>query len=210
MKKATLALATILIIANSTNAQDRSTRLGLQVSPNLGWVTTDAENLDGDGQRLGYRFGLLGDFQLGSNANYFFSTGAFLNNVGAKWKNTVTDSTTEATYQYVEVPVTIKLKTNEIGYLTYYAQIGFDAGIMVAAKTKTSLDTKFKDNSDKSNLLRLSLSVGAGAEYNFSGNTSLLMGLRYSNGFTDVNSDEANAPSTVKLHYFELTVGALF
>jgi opacity protein-like surface antigen len=215
MKKATLALAAILMIANSTNAQDRSTRLGLQVSPNLAWVTTDAENLDGDGQRLGYRFGLLGDFQLGSNANYFFSTGAFLNNVGAKLKATLPDSaktvlTSEASYQYVELPVTIKLKTNEIGYLTYFAQIGFDAGIMVAAKVKTGQDTKFKDNSDNSNLLRLSLSVGAGAEYNFSGNTSLLMGLRYSNGFTDVNSDEANAPSPVKLHYFELTVGALF
>jgi len=212
MKKATLTLAATLLFAISTHAQDRSTRLGLQVSPNMGWITTDEDAVDNDGSRLGYRFGLLGDFQLGSNANYFFSTGAFLNNVGAKLKTTLSDSakttfTSESKFQYVEVPITVKLKTNEIGYMTYFAQIGFDAGLRVAAKAKTSLDTKFKDVSDGANLLRIALSVGGGVEYNFSGNTSAILGVRYSNGFTSINDSDG---IKAKLHYFELTVGALF
>lgn len=211
MKKGILLLAAGLICTQFTHAQDRSTRLGLELCPNMGWIKTDEKGVENDGTRLGFRFGLLGDFQLGANANYFFSTGAFLNNVGAKQKYTLTDSlkTTysgEVKLQYVEIPITIKLKTNEIGYITYFGQIGFDAGLRVAAKAKAG-DSEFEDVSDVTNLLRMALAVGGGLEYNFSGNTSALVGLKYSNGFTSVN--DSDGPK-VKLHYFELTVGALF
>ncbi len=217
MKKGIFLLAAALICAQFTHAQDKSTRLGLQLCPNMGWFKTDEKGIDNDGTRLGFRFGLLGDFQLGANANYFFSTGAFLNNVGAKQKSTVSftdslgaistvSSTGEVKLQYVEIPITIKLKTNEIGYITYFGQIGFDAGLRVAAKAKAG-DSEFEDISDDTNLLRMALVVGGGMEYNFSGNTSALVGLKYSNGFTNVN--DSDGPK-VKLHYFELTVGALF
>ena len=60
--------------------------------------------------------------------------------------------------------------------------------------------------------IRVALAVGGGLEYNFSGNTSALVGVKYSNGFTNVNKskvDDVEQPKA-KLHYFELTIGALF
>lgn len=216
MKKSLLALAAFVSLVSNVDAQDdKSFRLGLQVAPNMGWLKSDEKGFESDGSRVGFRFGLLGDFQLGSNANYFFSTGLFLNNIGAKMKSSVTladsahtvvESKGEAKYQYVELPLTIKLKTNEIGYMTYFGQIGFDTGLRTSAKAKVD-DGDFEDIADYSNIIRVALAVGGGVEYNFSGNTSAILGLKYSNAFTSVNDgDGANA----KLNYFEVTIGALF
>ena len=112
----------------------------------------------------------------------------------------------ESKYQYVELPLTVKLKTNEIGYMTYFGQIGFDAGVRVAAKGRAE-GGDYEDIGEFSNILRVALVVGGGLEYNFSGNTSAIIGVKYSNAFTSVN--DSDSPKA-KLHYVELTVGALF
>ena len=134
MKKVILVITAAMLCPVILNAQnDKSFRLGLLVCPNMGWITTDAPEVENDGSHLGFRFGLLSDFKLGSSTNYFFSTGLFMNSMGAKLKTTLTDSlktvvNSEVKLQYVELPITIKLKTNEIGYLTYFGQIGVNAG----------------------------------------------------------------------------------
>ena len=223
MKKASALALLALLGTVGTNAQDtKKFRLGLQVCPNMGWITTDVKGYESDGSRLGFRFGLLGDVQLGSNANYFFSTGLFLNNLGSKTKTTftTTDSTGtvstttftgENKFQYIELPVSIKLKTNEIGYMTYYGQVGFDVGVLTAAKGKAG-DGDFADATDFVSPIRVALAVGGGLEYNFSGNTSALVGIKYSIGFTNVNKDKVEdvEQPKAKLHYFEITIGALF
>ena len=64
-------------------------------------------------------------------------------------------------------------------------------------------DSDIKDDINNSNV---SLIIGAGIEYILSGNTNLLLGIVYKNGFTDViNGDpKANANS------LGLNVGVLF
>jgi len=227
MKKASALTVLALMGTICTNAQDtKKFRLGLEVCPNMGWITTDEKGYDSDGSRLGFRFGLLADVQLGENANYFFSTGLFLNNLGSKTKTTFSTTDSSGTVrtttfagenklQYIELPVSIKLKTNEIGYMTYYGQVGFDVGVLTAAKGKAG-EADFEDATDSVSPIRVALAVGGGVEYNFSGNTSVLVGIKYSNGFTNVNKDKVSVGGTdvdlpkAKLHYFELTVGALF
>ena len=227
MKKASALTVLALMGSMLTNAQDTQStkkfRLGLEVCPNMGWISTDVKGLKSDGSRLGFRFGLLGDVQLGDNANYFFTTGLFLNNVGFKTSTTIAahdsiaafTSKGESKLQFIELPVAIKLKTNEVGMLTYFGQVGFDVGILTAAKVKNGNDD-FADASDFVAPLRVALAVGGGLEYNFSGNTSALVGIKYSNGFTNVNKDKASVGGIefdqpkAKLHYFELTLGVLF
>jgi opacity protein-like surface antigen len=209
MKKSILTLAAVALLVTSINAQDsvKPVRLGLSVSPNMGWISTDEKDVESDGTRTGFRFGLIGDFRMGSD-NYFFSSGLLMNSIGAKIKSGADTSavTVEAKYQVVEIPITVKLKTAEIGYMTYFGQIGFDTGFRVAAKAKVE-DGDWEDASENANILRVALSVGGGLEYTFSGNTSALLGVRYSNGFTSINDGDG---AEAKLHYFEVTVGALF
>lgn len=212
MKKHFLVLAAVTLVASKVMAQDESSfRLGLSVSPNMAWLKSDEKGFENDGSPLGFRFGLLGDFRLGGDKNYFFSTGILMNSLKGKSKFSLGDSANtkgvlESKFQYVELPLSIKLKTNEIGYLTYFGQIGFDAGLRVQAKAKLG-DGDFEDVSDDTNIIRVALSVGGGLEYNFSGGTSALVGLRYSNSFTSVNDGDGD---DVRLHYFEITLGALF
>ncbi|MBH19433.1 MAG: hypothetical protein CL851_03310 [Crocinitomicaceae bacterium] len=102
---------------------------------------------------------------------------------------------------YVNIPVILKLKTNEIGYFTYYGEFGATLGF----KTKALVDDEIKPldynqsdssfsnslnlnqklyildiNADKSTQpIRIGLNLGAGAEYNLSGNTSIFFQLNW-------------------------------
>jgi len=242
MKKAS-ALAVIALLGGmATHAQDtKKFRLGITLAPNMGWtgftekkVANDivSQEYKADGARFGFRFGLVTDFQLGANANYFFSTGLFLNTLGSKsvvtTALTVFDSlpalsvatNVQSKFQYVELPISIKLKTNEIGYMTYFGQLGFDVGVLTGAKAKVDAGD-FEDVKDDVFPMRVALAVGGGLEYNFSGNTSALIGIKYSNSFMNLYQNETTLnEGTVletkldlpkaKLHYAELTVGVLF
>ena len=53
-----------------------------------------------------------------------------------------------------------------------------------------TLSAEDVDYGDEINLIRASLVVGLGAEYNLSGNTSLLFGLTFNNGFTNIFSEK--------------------
>lgn len=220
-----------LLGALTMNAQDgKSVRFGLKVSPNMGWFSSDDKTFSNDGSVLGFNFGLMGDFMIGANQNYAFSTGLmYMTKLGGKYTSTFETSTAGITskvvskstlsLQYVQIPITVKLKTNEIGYMTYYGQIGGDLGLNVGAHSDdevsttvngatTTVSSDNNDVSDFTNTLRIGLIVGAGLEYNFSGNTSAMLGLTYGNGFTNAFSDDAG--SKAKLHYFELSLGVFF
>ncbi|HEX2617981.1 MAG TPA: hypothetical protein VHL57_10595, partial [Flavobacteriales bacterium] len=75
MKKATaacaLALIGALVTSTNSNAQDgKSVRFGLQVAPHFAWLKSDSKSVTNDGSKLGFKFGLMGDFMLGANQNY--------------------------------------------------------------------------------------------------------------------------------------------
>jgi opacity protein-like surface antigen len=235
MRKAIALLSAAVLAVNTLNAQENEgVRFGIKLAPNMAWVRSDTKNLDGDGSLIGYSFGLLTEFPVGQTGNYRFATGVFLNNIGGKLKSefsttansvttkTVTSSTTNL--RYVEVPLTIKMMTNEIGLMRYYGQLGVSAAFNIRAKqdyestitvgssTTTASDTKV-DVMDNTNKFKMGLVVGGGLEYNVSGNTSLLVGLTYNNAFTTVNEKDAVAGfDSAKLYadYLELTLGVFF
>jgi len=241
MRKA-FVLLTVAVLANHTlSAQDTGNggvRFGIKLAPNMAWVRSDTKNLDGDGSLLGYSFGLLTEFPIGQTGNYRFATGVFLNNIGGKLKSTysytqsvngqdlqakVVASTT-TNLRYAEIPLTIKMMTNEIGLVRYFGQLGVSTAFNLRAKqdiestttvgtsTTTFSDTKV-DVMDNTNLFKAGLVVGAGLEYNVAGNTSILAGITYNNAFTTVNKkDGVTGFDGAKLYadYLELTLGVFF
>lgn len=100
---------------------------------------------------------------------------------------------------YVTIPIAIKMKTKEIGYMTYFGQFGANIGI----KTKTRVNDEViaYGSSNKSTIedlnldkgtqpIRAGLLIGGGAEYNFSGSTSLFFGVNYNHFFTNALKKE--------------------
>lgn len=223
MKKVYVLLITMLIAPVLAHAQEKSVRFGIKVAPNLGFIHPDTKELKSDGSRLGYTFGLMGDFMLGGNQNYAFSTGLFLNNVGGKTTFPFQGQNlgTVAKYQYIELPLTLKLKTNEIGYMTYFGQIGFGTAFNISAKSdfdtydavaKKVVRQTDEDIMSNTQLFKASLLVGGGLEFNFSGNTSAMVGITYSNGFTNINKDMKTGDTDLKakINYLELSLGVFF
>jgi opacity protein-like surface antigen len=111
--------------------------------------------------------------------------------------------------------------------MRYFAQVGFGAAFNIRARADMvqpvyfenapTIVEKFeeleKENiSDKINLFKASLIVGGGLEYNFSGNTSLLAGITYNNGFTNIANFDAvpEKKADLRAHYLELTIGLFF
>ena len=102
---------------------------------------------------------------------------------------------------YFNIPFILKLKTNEIGYFTYYGEFGasisfktnalveddiiamnFDASDSTISNILNTDNTSSKkdiDIKEGTKTVRLGLSLGAGAEYNLSGNTSLFFQLNW-------------------------------
>ncbi len=233
-------VAALLACPASMNAQEASSsegvRFGLKLAPNMGFVRPETDGLESNGSGFGYTFGLIAEFPIGGAGNYRFATGLFLNNITGKWKEKypyyelgsttmkTKDLESDVKLQYIELPVTIKMMTNEIGYIRYYGQIGFGNGFNIRAKSDQVVPTvngsfngepivtEFVENKNEDiqsdiMLYKASLIVGAGMEYNFSGNTSLLVGITYNNGFTNILDIEG---AKAKAHYLELTTGIFF
>ena len=208
MKKILLTI-TLSFLIFTTWAQSNF-KLGLRVSPNIGWSSPSNTGTENSGNKIGYSFGLFGDFHFADN--YAFHTALYLTTFGGQIKYPssaeefdINGSTnlgiTEANFNanYVEIPLALKLKTNEIGYITYYGLFGTSIAFNYDAKadlsySSTNGGSNFTNNdadfSDNISLFRAGLLVGLGLEYNISGNTSLVFGIHYNNGFTNIYDEK--------------------
>jgi opacity protein-like surface antigen len=245
MYKPLAILTAVLIGLPAARAQDdNSVRFGIKLSPNLAWLRPDTRGLNSNGSVFGYTFGLMSEFPIGPRDNYAFATGLMLTTVGGgyTWDYEYVDFnnlaagkvtrplSVDMSLRYVELPLAIKMRTDEIGYMRYYGQIGVGLGFNIRSRVDleepvlegalndgTPIVRAFRlleneDFKDNTNLLRAALVVGAGVEYNFSGNTALVAGITFNNGFTNVISDVQYNGRNAKVNnnFLELTLGVFF
>lgn len=140
---------------------------------------------------------------------------------------------------YVTLPLTLKLRTKEIGALTYFGMFGVNSSFRVAAKATDEVQKQSKttgnwlspetisksDIKKDVSLFNEALNMGLGVEWNLSGTTSLVIGANYLLGFTNVvknNSDYlqkfteggpgygAPLKQSLKSNSIGLTIGVLF
>lgn len=198
-------------------------RLGLQIEPLLSWGNAKDNTIMSSGVKFGYGGGIMGDFFF--SRNYALNIGLSFINEGA---NITYDSLTafkispkidsfargtKVNYklQYVEVPVDFKLKTDQIGYLSYFGQFGAMLSADIGTKADftspvSSQDLSDQKLSDNINLFNVGLLIGLGLEYNISGHTNLMAGLTYVNNFTNFTGKPANAA----VNHISLNLGVFF
>jgi hypothetical protein len=217
-------LSTIAMVAILYNAESQNIRLGVIASPLISYFKTDLSRIDPNGSRVGINVGLMLDKYFAEH--YAFSTGISLQTMGGHL-NYVTGkdnfhssadltslpANTDVKYklQYLHIPFAIKMRTTEIGYFTYFAQMGLDPMINVKADADiSSLNLKNIGVGDEIELFYMAYHIGVGVEYKIIGNTKLMTGITYMNGFTDVTSNYGNSAEKTKMHCFELRIGVLF
>lgn len=192
-------------------------RLGLTAHPTVGWVKPETGK--SNGLTLGFSYGLLADFNFADN--YAFATGLTVTTINgrstelnvAPYHSGPTSLAYDLKYrlQYIEVPLTVKLKTNKIGQLRWYGQFGLSNDFNIGSKQNADLAGKEVANgqgiSKYTNFYRAGLILGAGGEYDLDDRTSLAIGLTFNNGFTDIASDKNR---NVKNSYVGLNIGVFF
>jgi len=206
MKK-TFILFVLIIAAYSIQAQKLN--LGLRFNPQITWFNIEnADNkifIDGSSARLGFSYGLMADVNF--TDNYALATGVFHNIFGAKTNPVIPSPDTNVLYnytkwkiQYIQIPLMLKMKTNEINSIVYYGQFG----VTPFVKINGEIDGNTADNI---NFFNVFLSIGGGIHYSLGGNTAALAGITFNNGFVKVNDEDE---FSAKSQYLSLDLGILF
>lgn len=223
-----------------TTAVFSQVRFGVVGSPHISWMNPDVKSVTNAGIAFGVSAGLNMDFMIGDNENYAFSTGLLINRTGGNLQYG-NEADTGSVYfyhsdhpgspdtlapgtiisynlQYVKIPLSLKFKTNEIGYLKYFMHLGLTPQINVKANADADVNniTDVKID-DEVNLFSLGYHIGGGIEYSLGGNTSFIAAITYNAGFMDITTDDArkndardmNKDKTT-LNNVELKIGILF
>jgi hypothetical protein len=232
----------------NTSKNIKSFQLGLMTSANFSWVKATQKPLLSNGVGMGYSIGITGDFNLSSDkSNYFFTVEALSTVIRSKTalnkdenaftmkRDGLSYTNVEHTYNinYIEIPLSLKLKLNEIGYTTWFGQIGIAPSIRYSSRAKMSAkdlsnatlntewyntnssriedtDFEFDEFRDDIRFLRFATVIGFGMEYRFSGSAALMAGLRLNNGLTNFISDNRDPKAGGNNNFVSLNVGVLF
>ena len=211
----------IAILALTTlNVFSQNTRFTVFVDPKFSWMSTDLKDIDSEGSKLGVNIGLNVDKFFAEN--YALMTGISIDNTGGKLifsdekklkingpDTTLTPgSSVNYKLQYINIPLGLKLKTNEIGYLTFFTHLGINGSINIKATAEVKdFELDNENISGEITLFNLGYYIGAGVEYSIGGNSSLVLGLTYTNGFLDITTESENK---ITLSNLAIRIGILF
>ena len=235
MKKAFLALLALIATAETASAQ---VEIGLKVSPTITSLRADSptgtavgNNFAGAGSKLSFGGGLVVDYFFGEN--YAFSTGLLLTGKGGTISYNETKNSTgggnglnftnslKISTQYLELPISVKLFTNEIATATrLYFQVGGSLNVPIGTRvngekfyTDPSNNTSVKAG-DYIYFFDADALVAAGAEYTLGQSTKIFAGLGYRRGLVDIDhyfeSKRGFSDVTIKNSSFGLDLGIKF
>lgn len=200
-------------------------RLGLHASPNISYIQSNDPDAE-SASKMKFAFGLIVEYNFAGN--YSFSTGVDYIFRGGELTLPVevasgTGATIKRTGTYkagmVQVPLYLKMRTKEFGYMRYFADFGGRLGFPVdqiaefedASPGLAAID----DEKNYINPIDVMFSIGLGGEYNLGGNTSVIAGLYYNRSLTDNIKTTEGTLGTQKKYgyrfdYVNLKLGILF
>lgn len=216
MKK-TIILATFIVISVTGYSQDL--RLGVCLNPHFDWFSESSDLMKSNGTKTGVEGGLIVENYF--TKNYAFATGILLGSFGGRMVyNDSISFQTDETYkdippgkevkyklQYISVPVGLKLKTNQIGYMSYFARLGFTGQVNIGARADAPPNLDDDGAGKEIGLFNLAYHFGAGLEYGIGGNTAIVAGVTYNNGFLDILTKQGGKES---LSYLTINIGVMF
>ncbi len=170
-------------------------RFGAFIAPNISWMkptasTDDANqfNTESNGSRLGFTYGLMAEYFFAEN--YGIVTGLSVNSSGGKMlvttrsttpaANTVSKAEFEYRLQYLDVPLALKLRTDDINGFRFFGQLGASLGFNISKKAdydvkyydgnaalRDTSGSKIKLTGSVTNIapIMFQMNIGAGAEY---------------------------------------------
>ncbi|RKD92825.1 porin family protein [Mangrovibacterium diazotrophicum] len=208
--KRNFSLLVLLLFLSATSFAQEKFALAFTASPTINWMSAGASEINNNKSTLGYEFGVNGDFYFDQEMRYAFATGVLISQTGGELTyNTQQDFNfggetfapgTSIRYRmkYIEIPVGLKLRTNQFYRWTYWGLFGLYGAVNVGDKGDSSDGLLDKADINKEvKLFNAGLNIGIGAEYDLGERNSLILGLTYKDGFTDVTKHGLGEKTTV-------------
>lgn len=199
--------AALLLCLPLQRADAQGFSFRLYAEPLISWFSSDTEATMNDGARPGFAYGLTVDNYFAPN--YAFSTGIGLMNTSGRlnYSDTIIinfKNSQSPLYpgenilykiQYLTVPVAINMKSNQIGYMTFFANVGMKPKIVIGGKGSIAARNIDKEGvTDELKLFNLGYQITLGTEYSLGGSTAIIIGLGYEDNFLDITKDNDGQP----------------
>lgn len=200
-------LFTLLLIASLGSMAQ--VKLGLKLAPVIAAnrAKNDAQTVENDGSKVKFSVGLIADKTLSDT--YFFSSGLVYLPKHLAFKSA--DGTVEEEYrlQYLQIPATLKLFTNEIAPdLKGFLQVGSALEILVFNEA----DDPAFNTVESFTPIDIPVILGAGVEYRVGINTALFGGFSYQRGLINAVNEAAQGFGDLQLRntVFSIDLGVKF
>jgi hypothetical protein len=154
-------------------------RFSLSVAPVLAFSETDFEvnKKPFFGSKLGFEAAYY------FRESYALSAGVEISRLGTRMEHS--DHNIKLSAKYLDIPLRIRLSTEEIGYWTFYGKFGLIASYKTSEEVKIDPKPILEPQDRYLTDFMGSLEFGIGAEYNFGGPWSLFSELSFRNNFTN-------------------------
>ena len=214
MKKSLLFVGLMLAMSLTASAQNNGFAFGFKFGPGFDWTGSTTGAAVNEGMRTGFGVGVVAEYYFADNYAIVTGVNVNMNRGHYSFENARNamgaDSVAFVEYYNVdrmykatvyEIPLMLKMMTNELGNLPLraYAQVG--AGLGYAQRVKVMDDNSGNyaaSNKEYSNL-RASLKIGAGAQYALDESTRVFAGVYFSHDF--LNNINSIAPNHYKFYF---------
>lgn len=248
MKKSILFAVVMLALSLSASAQYNGFAFGVKMGPAFDWAGSKTNTIQNEGTRMGFRWGLVADYYFAEN--YAITTGLNVNYLRGHYSfdDMHTFAVADTSMYFLgnvdrlykattfEIPIALKMVTEEFGPFSFFAQVGGSIGYTRKALAKDEFVAKddanlqYADDDYYSaraqyNPLHVGLNVAVGAQFNIKGSTrafadlyysrDLLNGIemiKYSRYYDGVKQDDMRRPENLdyRQNIFGIEVGILF
>lgn len=195
-------LAVIVLIIVTSRGFSQEITFSVHADPVITWLSSNSNEYTGEGVKAGVSMGM--------NVFYYFNENlAALSGIGflsAGGRQSATEPHTmvfnnftqpvasgeEMKYdlKYINIPLGIRLQTNQMNYFKYFTDIGFDIRMLLKSSVDI-LSEEISDENAKKEVYGMNAGwhIYAGVEYELNMNLSVLGGIGYDQDFFDVTKD---------------------
>lgn len=215
-------LSVFLFVLLISGYGQKHVRLSFTGSPSFNWMVTNSKSAAREKSLAGYNFGLNADLYFSEDERYSLLTGLLITNIGGEisykpnsdfqFAGATLPSSSKIRYRlrYVEIPMAIKLKTDQFKRMRYWGEFGLTGMVNIDSKGDSNFGELKKANiRDEVNLFNLAMNVGLGFDFDLGGRNSVTTGLIFQNGLTDVTTNNVFSDKTI-VNSLKLKIGLIF
>lgn len=228
MKLKLLIISILFLFSGSLSAQYRDFVCGLKGGIALHWLRPDNGNIMRMGAGLSYDYGFTGEHYFNENYAvafgvdmvYFNSSYGFVDIRPVPSVEREVLVTRRYRGSYLELPLSLKMKTDKVGRFRFYGRMGLELGFRLRAKAMDSFTYNnyvfeaddYADVREQYSLVRGSFLVGGGSEFILKGSTCLYAELLFNGGINNAFSSDFATRTGLNACYnlLGLQVGIMF